>query len=429
MWGITFSILFKSYESVLTWRYSGNAVVPFCLKLFVFGHVDFFQFFKFLILHWLPENHWLEVPHVTWRTIHGVIHVNFWSVVLVVVHLFAFVNVKAVVFPWAFALSLHRYIVIVVGLLDDFWLYGHILGLNVIKFFVLHTKFARRNLVKKVHIRILDAFQWLSVQLAIIRISQSIKGIIFLVFNFLCRSQKIWWHVVAMFLFHSSKLMYLIVCSVMPVWPNINHHDIAAIENTLLGIELLLTSVTILFVVSNNVRPVFRQFWLLLWIALSVAFFVIVFNIVVDLKVVGWLRFVFLLVFYWFFIVCVRLLFDRLFLWCLLFIVWFRNWAALPWSWSLKPLLALFFWRIFLFLFTFTLEHTRLGLKYFPFRREIDDLIKLLILFKNTFDDRVGFLVDLWNLLFRVIVIFTRLLLDNLRIQKILFNFDLFSFK
>jgi hypothetical protein len=143
-----------AYESVLAGRYSRKAVVPFSFNFFVFRHVDFLELFKFLILHRFPKNNWLEVPHVTWRSIHSVVHVNFWPVVLIIIQLFALVNVEAVVFPWAFALSLHRYIVIVVALLDDPWLYWHILGLNVVKFFVLNAKFARRNLIEKVHIRI-----------------------------------------------------------------------------------------------------------------------------------------------------------------------------------------------------------------------------------------------------------------------------------
>ncbi len=143
-----------AYESVLARRYSGKAVVPFSFKFFLFRHVDFLKLFKFLILHRFPDYYWLKISHVAWRSIHCVVHVNFWPVVLIIVQLFALVNVEAIVFPWTFALSLHRYIVIVIALLDDPWLDWHILGLNVVNFFVLNTKFVWRNLIEKVHIRI-----------------------------------------------------------------------------------------------------------------------------------------------------------------------------------------------------------------------------------------------------------------------------------
>jgi hypothetical protein len=57
--------------------------------------------------------------------------------------------------------------------------------------------------------------------------------------------------------------------------------------------------------------------------------------------------------------------------------------------------LSLFFGGSFLFLFTFAVEYTGVGLDNFSFRGEVDDFIKLLILIENAFDDGIGFLVDL----------------------------------
>jgi hypothetical protein len=84
---------------------------------------------------------------------------------------------------------------------------------------------------------------------------------------------------------------------------------------------------------------------------------------------------------------------------------------------------------LFLFFLAFILEYYRLGLKNFPFRRKINDLLKLLIFFEDSLNDRISFFINFGNLLYLVVIILTRLFFDDFRIQEVFLDFDLLSFE
>lgn len=297
----------------------------------------------------------------------------------------------------------------------------------MIELSVLHLKFTGWDFIEKVYISIFYAFQRFPIQLTIIGVSQPIKRMVLLILNFFSRSQIIRWHHITMLFLHSTKLTNFILCSILSVRPHIDHHDFTPIENVLFRIEFLLATVSRFVIIGNNVWSVLWEFRFLLWIGRSLSF--LIFPVVIYLKVIGWFGLVFLLIFCGLLVCCNWFLLDGFLLWSLLFLD--RLWKRITLSGFRSLKLTFPFWRscLFFFFLAFTLEHTRLGLKDFSFRGKINDLLKLLVVFEDSFDDGICFLVDFRNLFFWVVIILPRLLFDDLRIQEILFDFDLFSFE
>ena len=200
----------------------------------------------------------------------------------------------------------------------------------------------------------------------------------------------------------------------MSVWTIIYHHQITRLGSNFFHVDLFFTSI-FSFDFSNNIWSSFRKFRLLFWIKrfivtyimFSIAIFI---DIVIDLKIIWRFEFISSLIFLIFF-VCSVIFANCLLFWSFFFIFW--KWISIFWFWSCKPILL----NMWDFIFTFAFTHVLSSFNTLSFWWKFDDFFQILIIVFYSFDNCMGFLINLWNLLLRFLVILSFFLFDYFWIE------------
>lgn len=147
---------------------------------------------------------------------------------------------------------------------------------------------------------------------------------------------------------------------VVSVNSHINHHDVAMIlVESFFRVQLFFAPISVLVTLFNDVGSVFGK--LRFFFRIKGTVFIVrvsiqvVVHIVIHLKIVWWLYFVFLL-FFAILIRCVRLLFDCFLFRCWLFLLLQK--LVIVWFWALKADLSILLLWTFVFLFRSALTLT-----------------------------------------------------------------------